>query len=105
MNYRFSKTGTRLSGVSAAGALMLMLAISGCQDHRLPLPGQQIQPTDPKPDYAPTITPPMQAVIEELGWLSPVPLNELSPQQARMQPSFKDAVNSSLDKNNIPRIN
>jgi acetyl esterase len=90
-------------GLGAALLLPVVFTLNACQDHRLPLPGQQIQPTGPKPDFAPTITPPMQAVIEELGRLSPIPLNELSPQQARQQPSFKDAVNSLLDKNNIPR--
>lgn len=45
----------------------------------------------------------MLAVIEELGRLSPRPIEQLTPQEARQRPSFKDAVNSLLDKNNIPR--
>ncbi|MEZ0607298.1 alpha/beta hydrolase fold domain-containing protein [Fibrella sp. WM1] len=77
--------------------------LSSCDDHRAPLPGQSIQSNSPKPDWGPTITPQMLAVIEELGRLSPTPLESLTPQQARQQPSFKDAVNSLLDKNNIPR--
>ncbi|MCX6213684.1 alpha/beta hydrolase, partial [Spirosoma sp.] len=81
----------------------VLLALTACQDHRLPQPGQTIQPSGPKPDWAPTITPQMQAVIEELGRLAPTPIEQLTPQQARQQPSFKDAVNSLLDKNKIPR--
>lgn len=38
-----------------------------------------------------------------MGRLSPTPLNELTPQQARLQPLFRDAVNSLLGKNKIPR--
>ncbi|QMW04035.1 alpha/beta hydrolase [Spirosoma foliorum] len=86
-----------------AGAFSLMIGLYACQDHRLPQPGQSIQSTSPKPDWGPTIGPQMLAVIEELGRLSPIPLNTLTPQQARQQPSFKDAVNSLLDKNKIPR--
>ena len=103
MNYIFKKQGIRFPGVSILLALLIILGITSCQDHRIPLAGQVIQPTGPKPDWGPTIGPQMQAVIEELGRLSPTPLNELTPQQARLQPSFKDAVNSLLDKNKIPR--
>ena len=45
----------------------------------------------------------MLAIIEELDRLAPRPITELTPQEARSRPSFKDAVNSLLDKNNIPR--
>ncbi|WP_461151781.1 alpha/beta hydrolase [Spirosoma pulveris] len=83
-------------------ACSVMLAFTACQDHRLPQPGQTIQPTGPKSDWGPTISPQMQAVIEELGRLAPTPIEQLTPQQARQQPSFKDAVNSLLDKNKIP---
>ncbi|GAB3715925.1 alpha/beta hydrolase [Spirosoma flavus] len=75
--------------------------LSACQDHRLPLPGQGIQSIGPKPDYAPDITPQSLAIIEELGRLNPTPLYQLTPQEARMRPSVKDAVNSLLDKNRI----
>ena len=79
----------------------LIAATFSCQDHRIPLPGQVIQSTGPKPDWGPTITPQMLAVIEELGRLAPAPLESLTPAQARSRPSFKDAVTSLLDKNNI----
>ena len=84
-----------------ASAVGLSLVIASCQDHRLPLPGQSIQSTSPKPDWGPTITPPMLAVIEELGRLAPAPIETLTPDQARQRPSFKDAVTSLLDKNKI----
>ncbi|GAB2570419.1 alpha/beta hydrolase [Spirosoma areae] len=84
-------------------ACFVTLALISCEDHRAPLPGQSIQSNSPKPDWGPTITPQNLAVIEELGRLSPTPLNLLPPPEARKQPSFKDAVNSLLDKNKIPR--
>ncbi len=84
-----------------ASIFCLSLFTVSCQDHRIPLPGQGIQSTSPKPDWGPTITPQMLAVIEELGRLAPVPIENLTPTQARQQPSFKDAVNSLLDKNKI----
>ena len=96
---------------SIAGSLQLSLLISllvgftlvACQDHTIPLAGQGIQDNGPKPAWGPTITPQMLAVINELGRLAPVPIENLTPDQARKTPSFKDAVNSLLDKNNIPR--
>jgi acetyl esterase len=75
--------------------------VSACQDHRITLPGQGIQSTGPKPDYAPDITPQSLAIIEELGRLNPTPLYQLTPQEARMRPSVKDAVNALLDKNHL----
>lgn len=91
------------NGLGLSAALLIILGLAACQDHRIPLAGQVIQSTGPKPSWGPTITPQMQAVIEELGRLSPIPLTSITPQQARQQPSFKDAVNSLLDKNKIPR--
>ena len=96
--------------LNAALAFSLVLTLASCEDHRIDLPdfpGQSIQPQGPKPDYAPTITPQMLAVIEELGRLNPVPLYTLTAQEARTKPSFKDAVNSLLDKNDIapPKFN
>ena len=83
--------------------LFFTYALISCNDHRIPQPGQVIQSNNPKPDWGPTIGPQMLAVIEELGRLAPTPLDQLTPQQARQQPTFKDAVNSLLDKNKIPR--
>ncbi|QDK78646.1 alpha/beta hydrolase [Spirosoma sp. KCTC 42546] len=103
MNQFCTNRFIRRNGLRLSAAVLITLGLVACQDHRIPLAGQGIQPTGPKPTWGPTITPQMQAVIEELGRLSPIPLNTLTPQQARQQPSFKDAVNSLLDKNKIPR--
>ncbi|QJW90455.1 alpha/beta hydrolase [Spirosoma taeanense] len=84
-------------------ALCMAFALTACEDHRIPQPGQVIRSNNPKPDWGPTITPQMLAVIEELQRLNPVPLYTLSPQEARTKPSFKDAVNSLLDKQGISR--
>lgn len=95
--------GIRLSLLLTA---LVSFVLTGCLDHTLPppaapVPGQGIQPTGPKPDYAPDIDNQMQAIIEELQRLNPTPLYLLTPQEARMRPSVKDAVNSLLDKNRI----
>ncbi|HEX9958852.1 MAG TPA: alpha/beta hydrolase [Fibrella sp.] len=90
-----------LRWLCSAALLSLVMLLASCEDHRVPSPGQGIQSTGPKPAYAPNITPQMLAVIEELGRLNPVPLYKLSPQEARTKPTFKDAVNSLLDKNKI----
>ena len=89
--------------LSLLSAVVTASLLAGCMDHRNPLPGQSIQSSSPKPSWGPTITPQMLAVIEELGRLAPTPIDQLSPADARKQPSFKDAVNSLLDKNKIPR--
>lgn len=97
-------THTRQLSVRAGICLSLLaaLTVASCSDHRqLVQPGQSIQSNNPKPSWGPTITPQMLAVIEELGRLNSTPLQTLSAQEARTKPSFKDAVNSLLDKNNI----
>lgn len=43
----------------------------------------EIMPSGPKPDWAPTIDPQMQAVIEEMTATEPVPISELTAFQAR----------------------
>jgi acetyl esterase len=50
-----------------------------------------IQPTGPKPAWAPDITNEMLAVIEVLDTIAPLPITSLTPQQARMQPGASDA--------------
>lgn len=98
-----------LAAVAITG---LGLALTGCQDTAQLSPqsgrsaqanarfgvgsGTAIVSNSPKPDWGPTITPQMLAVIEENGRQSPVPLYLLSPQEARRQPSIKDAVNGLL---------
>ncbi|HVF81784.1 MAG TPA: alpha/beta hydrolase [Flavisolibacter sp.] len=53
---------------------------------------EKIQPKGPKPSWGPTITKQMQAVIETLDTIAPRPLHQLTPQQARLQPSAADAA-------------
>ena len=95
--------GIRLSLVLT---VLVSFVLTGCVDHTLPppstpVPGQSIRPTGPKPDYAPDMDDQMLAIIEEFQRLNPTPLYLLTPQEARMRPSIKDAVNSLLDKNKI----
>ncbi|MCY7358624.1 MAG: alpha/beta hydrolase [Rudanella sp.] len=84
--------------------LTLVSAVS-CQDHALSdpaaVPGRSIQSGSPKPDWGPTITPQMLAIIEEAGRQNPIPLTQLTAQEARMKPSIKDAVNALLSRNGI----
>lgn len=102
MNHiNFSK-GRKALMLRSVVTLLFLGLITSCDDHRVDLPGQSIQSNNPKPDYAPTITPQNLAVIEELQRLNPVPLYTLTPQEARTKPSFKDAVNSLLMKSNLP---
>ena len=101
MKHLHLKSQSLLFRLSWLVVLLVASLLSSCQDHRIPLPGQSIQSNSPKPDWGPTITPQMLAVIEELGRLNPTPLYTLSPQEARMRPSVKDAVNSLLDKNKV----
>jgi acetyl esterase/lipase len=67
----------------------------------------QIQPSGPKPAWGPTITPQMQAVIETLDTISPVPLHTLTPQQAKQQATPADAAMRVMKNYNIspPAIN
>ena len=53
---------------------------------------RKVIPKKSKPAWAETITPQMQTVIETLDSMSPVPLQTLTPAQARMQKSPADAV-------------
>lgn len=96
--------------VSLLLTLLIGFAVAACQDHAIPsgpssmqFPGQNIQSNGPKPSWGPDITPQMLAVINELSVLAPVPIQNVTPDQARKTPSFKDAVNSLLDKNGIAR--
>ncbi|WP_188557079.1 alpha/beta hydrolase [Hymenobacter glacieicola] len=63
---------------------------------------RQIKPTGPKPAWAPTIAPEMQAVMETLASLGGKPIETLSAQEARQQPTPADAVMKLMRDNNIP---
>ena len=62
---------------------------------------KQIKPNDPKPDWAPNITPEMQTVIEKLESFGTPPLTTLTPQEARTKPSPADAAMGVIKDNNI----
>lgn len=105
MNYSVINRFALRGGIGLS--LALALTLSACKDEENPTtvvdssPGQSIQSSSAKPSWGPTITPQMLAIIEELGRLNPTPIQTLSAQEARTKPSFKDAVNSLLSKNNI----
>ncbi|KAA3438921.1 alpha/beta hydrolase [Rufibacter hautae] len=78
------------------------LALSACGDDDEAMTSG-ITPKGPKPDWGPTIKPEMLRVIEKLDSLTNgVPLQTLSPQQARMAPTPTDAVMAVMDEYNIP---
>lgn len=51
-----------------------------------------IQPKGPKPSWGQSIKPQMQTVIEVLDTIAPSPIHDLTPAQARLQPSAADAA-------------
>jgi acetyl esterase len=62
----------------------------------------QGKPTGPKPAWAPTITGPMQAVIEELESFKNPPIPTLTAEQARQLPLADAAVKKLMKDQNIP---
>jgi acetyl esterase len=61
-----------------------------------------VQPTGPAPAWATGIKPEMQAVIETLGTLGGKPIETLTAQEARQQPTPTDAVMKLMRDKNIP---
>jgi len=61
-----------------------------------------IRPTGPAPAWATGIKPEMQAVIETLVSLGGKPIETLSAQEARQQPTPADAVMKLMQANSIP---
>ncbi|MBX9851450.1 MAG: alpha/beta hydrolase [Cytophagaceae bacterium] len=68
----------------------------------LTIASMKIDPKGEKPSWAPDITGEMQAVIEKHESFNVPPLNTLSAQEARKQPTPSDAVISLMTENNIP---
>jgi acetyl esterase len=62
---------------------------------------RKIQPAGDRPSWAPSIRPEMQAVIEKLGSYNAAPLETLSPEKARQNPTPADAVRDLIAENNI----
>ncbi|MEJ7912795.1 MAG: alpha/beta hydrolase [Chitinophagaceae bacterium] len=89
-----------LLGISS----MLLVAVSSCEkDEKKDNDAySRIQPRLAKPSWGPTLTPQMQAVIETFDTIAPVPIFNLTPQQARLQPSAADAAARVMRNFNIP---
>jgi acetyl esterase len=62
----------------------------------------RIKPTGPKPAWGPSITKQMLAVVETLDSIAE-PIHELTPQEARDQPSAADAAELVMQKFHIPK--
>ena len=60
-----------------------------------------LKPTMPAPDWAPSIKPEMQVVIEKLMSLGGKPIETLTAQEARMQPTPTDAVMAVMQDNKM----
>ncbi len=61
----------------------------------------ELKPSGPKPDWAPSITPQMQTVIEKLMSFNPPPIPQLTAQEARKNPTPTDAVMALIKEKNI----
>ncbi len=61
-----------------------------------------LKPKGPKPDWAPNIDDEMAVVIEKLGSYGAPPLESLTPQEARKQPTPTTAVLDVMKEHNIP---
>ncbi len=62
----------------------------------------EVKPMGPAPDWAPTIKPQMQAVMEKLASYGDKPIPELTAAEARKNHTPTDAVMDLMKENNIP---
>src|ERR1700754_3794707 len=60
-----------------------------------------LNPSTPKPDWAPDIDDAMWAVLVKLQSFNAPPLETLTPAEARKQPTPTDAVNALISEGNI----
>lgn len=99
---RRSPQGKRIGKFSILLIMALSAFLFSCKEDEGE-PGIVITPKGPKPEWAPTIKPEMQRVIEKLDELSGgVPLQTLTPEQARKAPTPTDAVKAVMQEYNIP---
>ncbi len=88
----------RRSALVALG--FLAFAACNVEDDDAVIPGDAlIQPKGAAPSYAPNIDAQMLAVLEQFVSYDTPPLPTLTPRQARMAPSFTDAVQDLLAEN------
>ncbi|MCF0069546.1 alpha/beta hydrolase [Dyadobacter sp. CY261] len=99
MKMNFNKFCRKPGGLLFCGMLFFMAACS-LEDHNLPA-GASIEPKGPKPAFAPDMHDQMWAVIEKLLSYGDPPIPTLTPQQARMNHTVKDAVMDLLAENNV----
>ncbi len=85
-------------------AVALCTSFIACKKHEASSDDvyKRIQPSQPKPEWGPDIAPQMQAVIETLDTIAPHPIHTLTPAEARMQPSFADAVKRVMQNFHVP---
>lgn len=87
--------------------LIAVLALSSCEtiddifEKEPTVRAEHIKPKGPAPDWAPDIDPQMLAVIEEFQSYNPIPYPMLTADQAREEPTFKDALLGLLRENDI----
>lgn len=80
--------------------VFMNLASCTMEDHAMPT--TSVKPKGPKPYWAPDMKDEMWAVIEKLISYGDKPIEQSTPQEARMAHTVKDAVMDLMKENNIP---
>lgn len=94
MSARFCERKGR-SVLLTAAMITLVTCFSACDkdnENETGFDYGTIKPKGQKPAWGPSITGQMQAVIEAFDTLAPTPIFQLTPEQARLQPSAADAA-------------
>ena len=104
----------RVITVSGAAFCVIITVLSACNTNMEKQAGDRksvdaglesepvsVKPTGPKPEWAPSIKPEMQAVIEKLISYKDRPISEITPQEARKNHTPTDAVMDLIKENNI----
>lgn len=85
---------------SIIGLLTIALCANGCEQISDAQRREQGAPS-PTPVNAQRTDPQMQAVLDKLAALNPKPLETLSPEEARRQPTIADAVKALLEERQL----
>ena len=96
--FLLSATSACNSGSTSATSKQTSTDISAVADSN----NIELKPTGPVPEWAPSIKPEMQAVIEKLVALGGKPAETLEAKEARMQPTPADAVKALMQEKNMP---